>query len=121
MAASLALVEELVSAELARITQPELLARIKELLVPVRCELVGWDYGEPEQAFPCWIVAYDPEANLAFAYTEHGFGPAYPWGMFWPGPNQSMGQDNCWYLTLEDVVRESISWEGENPPGYEIG
>ena len=120
MPTTLATVEELRDAQLERITQPDLLARIKELLVPVRCEQVGWDYGEPSQVFPCWIVAYDPGTNLAFAYAEHGFGPSYPWGMFRSGPSQSMGQDNCWYLTLEDVVRESMAWHGDNPPDYEV-
>jgi hypothetical protein len=29
--------------------------------------------------------------------------------------------DCAWYLSLEDVFRESISWHGENPPGYQLG
>ena len=120
MPISLANVEVLLGSELARITQPELVARIKELLVPIRSEQVGWDYGDPGQSYPCWIVAYDPETNLAFAYSEHGFGPSYPWGMFWKGPDQSMGMDNSWYLSLEDVFRESIAWNGVNPPGFEV-
>jgi len=114
-------VQALLDAELARITQPDLVSRIKELLVPIRCEQVGWDYGTPKMTFPCWIVAYDPETNLAFAYCEHGFGPADPWGMFWAGPDQSMGMDNAWYLSLEDVFREAIAWDGANPPDYEVG
>lgn len=121
MPISIASVEALLDCELARIAQPDLVARIRELLVPIRSELVGWDYGEPGQTYLCWIVAYDPETNLAFAYSEHGFGPSYPWGMFWHGPDQSMGMDSSWYLSLEDVFRESIAWHGDNPSGYEVG
>lgn len=114
-------VKALLDTELARIAQPDLVARISELLVPIRHEQIGCDYGAPGQTHPCWIVAHDPETNLAFAYSEHGFGPAYPWGMFWYGPDQSMGMDNVWYLSLEDVFRESVAWHGTNPSGREIG
>jgi hypothetical protein len=31
-----------------------------------------------------------------------------------------MGMDSGWYAYLEDAVRESMAWEGENPPGYEV-
>ncbi|MGY3265542.1 hypothetical protein ACVWZN_001615 [Lysobacter sp. HA35] len=113
-------VEALVARELERIAQPDLVTRIRELLVPVHCERVGWDYGDPEQTYPCWVVAYDPETSLAFPYSEHGFGPEYPWGMFWRGPRQSMGTDDCWYLSLEDVFRESLAWCGSNPPNREV-
>jgi hypothetical protein len=121
MPISLADVKALLDTELARITQPDLVARINELLVPIRCEQIGWDYGAPGQTYPCWIVAHDPETNLAFAYSEHGFGPSYPWGMFWHGPDQSIGMDNAWYFSLEDVLRESVAWHGDNPPGREVG
>lgn len=116
----LADVETLLDHELARITQPDLVVRIRELLVPIRCEQVGWDYGAPGQSHPCWIVAYDPDTNLAFAYSQHGFGPAHPWGMFRASPDQSMGTDDGWYVCLEDVFRASMAWHGENPPGYEV-
>ena len=121
MPTTLASVEALLDIELARITQPDLVTRIKQLIVPVRCGQVGWDYGDPGQTYPCWIVAYDPESNLAFAYSEHGFGPSYPWGLFRKGPDQSMGMDSSWYLTLEDVFRGSLAWHGINPPDYEVG
>ena len=32
-----------------------------------------------------------------------------------------MGMDSSWYLSLEDVFRESIAWHGDNLSGYEIG
>ncbi|UBB23958.1 hypothetical protein LAG73_11265 [Pseudoxanthomonas japonensis] len=113
-------VEALVDAEIARISQSDLVERIREMRVPVRCEQVGWDYGVADQTYPCWVVAHDVEANLVFAYSEHGFGPSYPWGMFVPGPDQSMGMDNSWYLSLEDVVRESISSHGTNSNDTEV-
>ena len=121
MPVTLADMQELLDIELCRISQADLIARINELLVPIRCEPVAWDYGAPGQMYPCWIVAHDPEVNLVFAYSENGFGPSYPWGMFRPGKSQSMGTDDSWYLTLQDVFRESPSWLGANPPGYEVG
>jgi hypothetical protein len=121
MPISIATVEKSLEAQLARITQPELAARIQELLVPVSCEQIGWEYGEPGTTYQCWVVAYDPASNIAFAYSEHGFGPAFPWGMFQKGPDQSMGRDDSWYLTLEGAVRESPAWHGPNPAGYVVG
>ena len=121
MPTSLADVESILGNELARIAQPDLLARIKELLVAIHCEQVGWDYGDPGQSLPCWIVAHDPETNLAFAYSEQGFGPSYPWGMFTKSREQAIGRDDSLYLSLEDAFRASIVWHGENPPSYEVG
>ena len=40
-------ISAIVEAEIAKITQVDLVVRVRELLVPVRCELRGWDYGEP--------------------------------------------------------------------------
>ena len=55
MPISIANVEALIDRELTRIAQPDLVARIKELLVPVRSEPVGWDYGEPVRPIPAGL------------------------------------------------------------------
>jgi hypothetical protein len=115
-------IEGLIQAEITRISQPELRSRINSLLVPVRCELREWDYGEPGQTHPCWIVAEHSESNTAFAYCEFGFGPRYPWGLLSAhGQHMSMGMDSGWFTSLEEAFRGSFAWEGENPPGYEVG
>lgn len=115
-------ISAIVEAEIANIAQPDLVARVRELMVPVRCELRGWDYGEPGEEYACWIFAEHPESNTAFAYTEHGFGPTSPWGLlFIRGEQMSMGMDSGWFISLEDLFRESRAWEGANPAGYTVG
>jgi len=115
-------VTELVNREVAKIVQPELLDVIRKFRVEPRCEQRAWDYGEKEQSFPCWVVVEHKASNTCICYCENGFGPTYPWGLlFILGAHLSIGMDSGWFRTLEDVVRESAAWEGENPPGYEVG
>ena len=101
----------LVEAELTRISNPSTVALIRSLLVPPRCEQRPWDYGEPNETRPCWIVAEHPASNAAFAFCEQGFGPKCPWGLLWrSGDWLSMGMDSSWFTSLEDCVRDSIAW-----------
>jgi hypothetical protein len=113
-------IDRLFEKEVARITQPDLLELIKRLRVPTRCEERPWDYGNEDEAYPCWIVLDHPESNTCIAYCEHGFGPRCPWGLLWITKHLNIGMDSGWFVTLEDAVRESMAWEGENPPGYEV-
>jgi hypothetical protein len=32
----------------------------------------------------------------------------------------NMGMDSAWFASLEDAVRESQAWDGENPADYEV-
>lgn len=113
--ASSAEVERLVDDQIAQITQPELLSLIRSLRIPARCELRPWDYGRRGEAYPCWIVLEHRASNTAVAYCVHEFGPRDSWGLlFIDGPHMSMGMDSGWFTTLEDAVRESMAWEGNN-------
>ena len=58
-------IEKLVTQEIERISQQDLVDTIRRLLVPVRSEARGWDYGEPDQTYPCWIVAEHRPSNTA--------------------------------------------------------
>jgi hypothetical protein len=110
-------VSALVERELIGITNPDTVALIRRLLVPPRCEQRPWDYGEPNETFPCWIVAEHPSSNTAFAYCQFGFGPRSPWGLLWlSGEHLNMGMDSSWFASLEDVIKDSYAWE-EMPPG----
>src|SRR6267154_2221046 len=40
-----------------------------------------WDYGEPGQQYPCWMVLRDDHSGGEVAYCEYGFGPRCPWGL----------------------------------------
>ncbi len=116
-----AIIQTMVDAELSRIVDADLLRAMKPLLVAPRCESREWDYGVPGQTLPCWIVLEHVSTNTCIAYCEYGFGPSSPWGLlFITGQYLSMGMDSGWYAKLEDAFRESMAWEGENPPGYEV-
>lgn len=111
----------LVESEIATIAQPEFVETIRKFLVTPRQEDRGWDYGDLGQTYPCWIVMEDPEINTVIAYCEYGFGPEAPWGLlFLGGPHTSMSMDSNWFACLEDAVRDSWFWDGENPPDYEV-
>jgi hypothetical protein len=114
-------VEKKIEAEIARIAQPELVDCIRGYIVPLRRELREWDYGSPGLSYPCWIFAEHPESNTAFAYCEQGFGPSDPWGLLSiRGDFLSIGMDSGWFATLESAFRDSMAWNGVDPPGYEV-
>ena len=50
-------IQQEVDSELSRIVDTGVLGAMKPLLVVPRFEMRGWDYGEPGQEFPCWIVS----------------------------------------------------------------
>lgn len=114
-------VSALVESELARIDQESLVSLIRKHLVPIRVEQREWDYGAAGERYPCWIVWEHGPSQTAIGYCRHGFGPACPWGLLDSAPDTGLGTDAQWYLTLEDVVRGSCAWDGDNPPGYEVG
>ena len=120
MALSARAVDALVEREVESIAQAEVVALIRSLRVPTRCELRPWDYGKEGEAYPCWIVLEHPTSNTCIAYCEEGFGPGSPWGLLFIRDHLNIGMDSGWFTYLEDAVRESMAWEGENPPGYEV-
>jgi len=114
-------IERLVQTECGRITEAAVVKAIVALLVKPRLEDRPWDYGEPDQTFPCWIVLEQPPSNTGIAYCPEGFGPASPWGLlFLSGEHLGMGMDSGWYATLEDAFRESMACDLPSPPGHEV-
>lgn len=110
----------LVDQELQRITDSNLLARIRELLVPPYPVERLWDYGAPDEQFTCWTVLEHAPSNTGIAYCAQGFGPSSPWGLVsLSGPHMNIGMDAGWYTSLEEATRNSQAWEGPNPEGYE--
>ena len=104
-------VTALVEAQLAGVGDPKVVALIRSLIVPPRCELRPWDYGPPGTQYPCWIVAVHAPSQTGFAYCEQGFGPRCPWGLLWlSGEHLNMGMDCSWYDSLEAAIRESFAW-----------
>ena len=116
-----AAVARLVEEELARISDPALVAAIRRLLVTPYAVDRDWDYGGPDVKYTCWTVLEHTPSNTAIAYCESGFGPAHPWGVvFLSGEHMNIGMDSAWYASLEDAMRESQAWDQPNPPGYEV-
>jgi len=114
-------IERLVHLELDRIADKDLVAAIVPLLVAPRLEDRGWDYGAPDQTYPCWIVLEHAPSNTAIAYCVQGFGPGCPWGLlFLRGEHLSMGMDSGWFTFLEDAFRGSMACDLPTPPGYEV-
>ena len=97
--------------EIARVSDSRVIAHVQALLVEPHIVLHDWDYGEPGQQFPCWMVLDDPKTGAKIAYCEHGFGPAYPWGLVGPvsTPRPSIGMDCAWYTRLLDAYFESFA------------
>ena len=117
---SAAQVSALVERELHSIAQLELAALARRLAIPPRLEHRSWDYGPTEQYFPCWLVVEHLPSNTGIAYCAQGFGPSYPWGLVsLSGEHMSMGSDGAWFVSLEDALRNSSAWQGQNPAGYE--
>lgn len=114
-------VNDIVGRELSSIRDPAVLAIVQQLRVepyPVERE---WDYGAPGERYVCWTVWEHQPSNTGIAYCDAGFGPAHPWGLVvLSGPSMSIGMDSGWFARLEDAVRESMAWDGPNPPGYEV-
>lgn len=110
MALTASEISTLVATQLDHVTNPQAAILIRRLLVPPRCEFRAWNYGPPS-LLPCWIVLEHTPSGTGVAYCEQGFGPSFPWGLLWiSGENLSMGMDDAWFESLEEVVRESSAW-----------
>jgi len=113
--------EKLVKNGIERISQQDLIDTIKNHIIPLRLENREWDYVDSFTEYPCYIVLEDKKSNTAVAYCEQGFGPNYPWGLiFIEGEVMSLGMDSGWFASLEEAVRNSMFWHGENPDNYEV-
>jgi hypothetical protein len=94
----------LIQDEVATLSDARVVTRIKKLLVEPRVVLRSWDYGQPGQQHPCWIVLDDPtHPYSAIAFCEYGFGPRIPWGPVSSGDaisDMSMGMDSGGAITV---------------------
>ena len=112
------MISNIIETELEKITYAYLLEIIRKKLITPRVEFRDWDYGEPNQNYPCWIVVEDEATSSVIAYCEHGFSDS--WGLIPLDPKSSMGMDSNWFISLEDAIRNSEFWDGDNPLSYEV-
>ena len=107
-------VRELVEAEVTRIHDPVVLARLRAFLVEPYPVERAWDYGAADESYVCWTVLEHRASNTGIAYCDGGFGPADPWGLvFLSGPHMNIGMDAGWYEHLEEAFKESMAWDGD--------
>jgi hypothetical protein len=113
-------ISDLVEQEILRISEKRLAQKVRELLVTPYPVSRPWDYGAVGEQFTCWTVLEHSPSNTGIAFCSEGFGPSYPWGLvFLSGPHMNIGMDSCWYVSLEQAMRESMAWDQPNPEGYE--
>ena len=109
MPISAEILKTLIEGELATVSDARVIAHIRGMLVEPHAVLRTWDYGEPGQQYPCWMVLRDAHSGGEIAYCEYGFGPCSPWGLVSSGEHQSMGMDSGWFNTFLDAFFESVA------------
>lgn len=106
------LLKALIDAELNQLTNGLVKEHVRGLLVEPVSVLRGWDYGAPGEVYPCWTVLAYPDANIAIAYCEQGFGPEAPWGLVRlrsdDGLGMSIGMDSGWFSTFLGAYFDSF-------------
>ncbi len=90
---------------------------LASLLIAPECRSIGWDYGEPDERYDCWVVGRSPNGDLLLVYCDQGFGPVHPWGFIFPDED-SMGMDSQWHSSLVDVAIGAGLLSV--PPDYEV-
>ena len=101
---------KLVEEELSTINDSRVIKHIRSLLGTPVIFMRQWDYGEPNTKYPCWSVLNHVSSNTGIAYSEHGFGPTYPWGLvFLTGDENcmSMGMDSGWFPSFVEAYFDS--------------
>ena len=109
----------LVRGELGGIEDARVAAALQGFLVPPRACRLAWDYGAVGASYPGFVVAAFPESRTGIAYSEHGFGPSFPWVLIWlerPG----FGMDSNAFSRLEEAFRSSMAWDEPPPRGYAL-
>jgi len=100
----------LIENELAGLSDPRVVQHVRGMLVEPHVVLLDWDYGNPGEQYPCWIVLGDSQSANEIAYCEYGFGPRCPWGLVTYQREKevrSMGMDSGWFTSFLDAFFES--------------
>jgi hypothetical protein len=99
-------VAALAERELQSIKDPVVAEALRNRILEPKPHLRHWDYGEDGEQLRCWTIALDAASDTAIVYSEHGFGPAEPWGVV-SLTNLWFGMDSGWFRRLEDAFVES--------------
>ncbi|MBV9108833.1 MAG: hypothetical protein JO306_05475 [Gemmatimonadetes bacterium] len=106
--------DALVAAQLAMIRDPARREALRARMVEPWVEEREWDYGEPGERYPYWVVAAAPERWIILVHCEQGFGPDRPWGFLPVGEPEtaSLGMDAQWNWYLEEAFVRAGLWPG---------
>jgi len=105
--------KSLIAQELLTLSDSRVVDHIRGLLIEPYVLQRRWDYGTPDQEYPCWMVLNDPKAShCEIGYCEFGFGPKSPWGLLSSGDEPEdihMGMDSGWFRNFLDAFFESTA------------
>lgn len=95
-------IHALLEDELSLVKDSRVVQQIRSHLVTPVAIQRAWDYGEPDEVYPCWSVLEHPKSNTGIAYCEFGFGPRAPWGLVTLAgeTDMSIGMDSGWFETF---------------------
>ena len=104
-------IQELVEEALRWVEDDRVVGHIQSLLVEPVAIPRAWDYGAPEQMYPCWAVMNHASSNTGIAYCAEGFGPERPWGLvhLTGTSHMSIGQDCGWFEAFSKAYFESMA------------
>jgi hypothetical protein len=100
--------QEMIECELAGVGDARVVRHVRRQLVEPRSLLLKWDYGEPDQEYPGWIVLQDMQSGAEIAYCEQGFGPRSPWGLV-DSQDRHIGMDSGWFPSFMEAFFESFA------------
>jgi hypothetical protein len=107
----------LIDDELRRVGDPDRRRRLQRFLSAPVLRSVDWNYGLPGERHDVWVVGRSTGGEILLAYSDIGFGPAFPWGCIFD-VEDSAGMDSQWHSGLEDAAINFGLLDA--PPGYEV-
>jgi hypothetical protein len=108
--------KSMIESELAATLDVRAVAAVRKGLVTPRPVRLNWDYGQPGEQYPGWLVFdHAAESGTCIVYCDQGFGPRCPWGLTSSkeeGGGRPMGMDCGWFPSFLDAFRDSFAGAG---------
>src|SRR6266481_7949818 len=62
--------------------------------------------GQNMAVHPIWVVAESSQYDYGIVFSDYGFAPERPWGLFFSS-HDNFDADYCWYPSVEETYKES--------------
>jgi hypothetical protein len=95
-----------IETELSALEDPRVVSHIQSLIAEPEAVSLAWDYGEPGQTYPGWLVLKHAKTGSGIAYCEFGFGPRCPWGLVGLS-DMAIGMDSGWFESFIEPYFEA--------------